>query len=853
MTKYVETAVNVPQVSGVFHYHLPPELEGRITPGHLVVVPFGAQTVQGVVLRYINEPEVDYTKAVESILDEQVVLTPAQIKLAQHLSESTLAPLAACVGLMIPVGVSRRADTLYIPVDSPPELEKRLHATQQQVLKLLQERGPLRGRQIEHALPRRNWQYAANKLVENGVATSSPVLLTPRIHPRHIRTAQLSVPPEMVLAGMQGLSKKPEVQARRQRVLRVLATKSEPVDVNWVYAEMVEGLAPDQVDREKTKILNDLVRLNQLELVMLREEEAWRDPLAGLAYDPSYPPQLTIDQQKAWQSIHTGLKESSQGRAIKPFLLHGVTGSGKTELYLRAVAEALKAGKQAIVLVPEIALTPQTIRRFMGRFPGRVGVLHSGLSDGERYDTWRRARQGKLSVIIGPRSALFAPLPGIGVIVVDEAHDDSYYQENQLPYYHARSVAVAYARITGAVCILGTATPNVTSYYQAKAGRWQLLDLPARILAHKETVNGYSKRLGTVQSYHVAGENVEMAEMPPVHLVDMRAELVAGNRSIFSMRLQNALKDVLDKQQQAILFLNRRGTATYVFCRDCGHVMHCPRCDTSFTYHIHRKKQLFCHHCGYSKRMPPRCPQCDGDHMRHYGSGTERVEEEVKTLLPEARTLRWDYETTRQKGAHEIILNHFSNHRADVLVGTQMLAKGLDLPYVTLVGVILADVGLHLPDYRATERVFQVLTQVAGRAGRSPLGGQVVLQTFSPENYVIQAAAKHDYLGFMQKELDYRQRLGYPPYTQLVRLLFQHTDEKQAAFAARGLARQIKLWIKEGDRQATDVIGPVPAFYTRLDGYYRWQIVLRGPQPATLLEGKELGEWKIQVNPQSLL
>ena len=369
MTQYVEIAVNVPQVSGVFHYHLPPELEGRVNPGQLVVVPFGQQTVQGVVLRFIDEPEVTYTKPVEAVLDEQVVLTASQIRLAEYLSQSTLAPLAACIGLMMPPGIGQLADTLYSLSEQEISHDLELNGTQSQVIELLRKRGPLRGRQIDRSLPRRNWRPLARKLVEARILESQAVLPPPRVRPKYIRTAQLSVLPEMVCAGMQGLSSVESAQMRRQRLLQVLADKSEPVDVNWLYAEMVAGLKSGDAEKEKPKLLSDLVKLHELELVMLREEEAWRDPLAELAYNPAYPPKLTTDQQKAWQQIQAGLEAAAQGENVKPFLVYGVTGSGKTELYLRAVAETLKRGKQAIVLVPEIALTPADHPALHGALP----------------------------------------------------------------------------------------------------------------------------------------------------------------------------------------------------------------------------------------------------------------------------------------------------------------------------------------------------------------------------------------------------------------------------------------------------------------------------------------------------
>jgi primosomal protein N' (replication factor Y) len=683
-----------------------------------------------------------------------------------------------------------------------------------------------------------------------------------------------------------------EALARRQAMLRYLMREPGAVDVAWVYAESGGGLA-------------DLRKLAEMGLVVLGEGETLRDPLSGMDFQPSYPPALTRDQQVVLAEIQKGIELAQNGGAIPPFLLHGVTGSGKTEIYLHAVEAVLRLGRQAVVLVPEIALTPQTVRRFVSRFPGQVGLAHSGLSQGERYDTWRRARSGELAVVVGPRSALFLPLPDLGLIILDESHDDSYYQAEP-PFYDARRAAILYARLAGALCLMGSATPEISSAYLAAQGRWKYLALPARILAHREAVRAQLERIEldrkgdlseTAASalipplesgaqpadaspsahpllppsrFHPLEQDAETAELPRVQIVDMRQELKSGNRSIFSFALRSALERVLEREQQAILFLNRRGTATYVFCRDCGYSVKCPRCDLPLTYHARPVQlqlqpsfdslkvepfevDLLCHHCSYRRGMPRTCPECGGSHIRQFGTGTERVEAEVKALIPGVRTLRWDHETTRHKGAHEIILSHFAAHRADVLVGTQMLAKGLDLPLVTLVGVVLADVGLNMPDTFAAERTFQILTQVAGRAGRSPLGGEVILQTFEPEHYVIQAAAGHNYRAFYTQELEHRRQLGYPPFARLVRLEHRHADPDRAEAAARELASQIKAWLASEDRRATDMIGPAPCFFARVGGLYRWQIVLRGPDPASLLRNKPLGEWRVEVDPVSLL
>ena len=759
MKPFAQIAVNVPSVAGVFDYSIPDDLAGKLGVGQLVVVPFGKQRVQGVILRFVDQPSVANTKDIFELIDLLPVLTSAQIALAEWMAKATLSPLAAIVNLMVPTGLSQQADILYgirdLGVGNRENGKKHnsqfpipdLSPTQSRLLNLLTERGVLRGRQIDTHFHNVDWRKSAEALVRRGVLEKKSVLMPPRVRPKNVRVAQLATSLETAELELPDLGTTEATQERRAAALRYLMQELDEVNVSWVYAESGCNLS-------------DLQILAERGLIVLRENEIWRDPLEKLEkrIEHSEIPVLTLEQEQAWEKIQAAF--NSQSTNI-PFLLHGVTGSGKTELYIRAAEEAVRRGKQAIILVPEIALTPQTVRRFLARFPGEVGLIHSKLSEGERYDTWRKARIGLLKVIIGPRSALFAPLPKIGLIAIDECHDGSYYQ-SEPPFYHAVSAAQTYARLTGAVCILGSATPSIVQRWDADNGKSLRLELPRRIASAQET------------------KPHQHLDLPPVSVIDMREELKAGNRGIFSHDLLQALGKTLERNEQAILFLNRRGTATYVFCRDCGYTLKCPQCDTPLTFHIEIKERLVCHHCGYTRQKPKKCPECSSVQIREYGLGSERVETEVGKLFPHARVLRWDWETTRQKDAHEIILSHFAGHRADVLVGTQMLAKGLDLPLVTLVGVVLADVGLSLPDPFSSERVFQVLTQVAGRAGRSIRGGQVVMQTFQPEHPIIQAASEHDYAGFYQQELKGRRTLGYPPFGRLVRLEYRHRENERA-------------------------------------------------------------------------
>ncbi|MCJ7715988.1 MAG: primosomal protein N', partial [Anaerolineales bacterium] len=732
--KYARIAVNVPHVQGVYDYHLPDSLHQDVKIGQLVTVPFGRQTVQGIIIEFPAVPEVPQTKRIGEILDQIPVVTPSQIQLAKWIGRETLSPLGVTLHAMLPGGLSVKVDSEYqlssrslelLEKDEP--LLENLTPAQINLLNLLINRGPLRGRQIDRALPHKNWRKTAGSLERRGVINGKSTLGSPSVKPKTERHLKFTSEKVEALNQMGTLAKKayPDALSRRQKIIQLVMENKDDIPLSEIY-------------RQTGGNLNDIKQLAQRGLVQILEVSVLRDPLKQVQVLPTEPPILTPDQNQAWNKI----RDSFEEEVPKPYLLFGVTGSGKTEIYLRAVEQTLAMGKQAIILVPEIALTPQTVSRFMSRFPEKVGVLHSELSPGERYDTWRLAREGSLSIIVGPRSALFTPFPNPGLIVVDECHDGSYYQGDISPHYHAVESAAAYAAIIGAVCILGSATPDISSMYRTSRGEWHHLGLPERILAHRETIQKQLMVSGFEPEsprYQTLNEDLQMADLPPVKIVDMRIELKEGNRSIFSRSLQDSLFSTLDRNQQAILFLNRRGSASYVFCRDCGNALRCPRCDTSLTVHK-SENVLLCHHCGYQRKIPQTCPACRSSRIRHLGTGTEQVESTLQELIPGIRTMRWDRDTTRTKGAHWQIMEDFSAHRADVLIGTQMLAKGLDLPLVTLVGIVLADTGLHLPDYRAAERTFQVLTQVSGRAGRSPLGGEVIMQTFDPDHYVIQAA-----------------------------------------------------------------------------------------------------------------
>lgn len=534
-------------------------------------------------------------------------------------------------------------------------------------------------------------------------------------------------------------------------------------------------------------------RLAAKNLLRAENDIQRRDPYPGSPKGTPVRLELTGEQEAAVSRVVEGL-HTGQHRV---YLLHGVTGSGKTEVYMRCIEEALQAGRQAITLVPEISLTPQMVRLYRERFGDRVAVLHSRMSGGERYDEWTRIEEGKATVVLGTRSAVLAPVAGPGLVIMDEEHEWSYKQE-EAPRYHARAVALYRTQKHRGVLLLGSATPSLESYCRAlPGGVYELLKLENRI---------------------------EGRSMPAVRVVDMREETRAGNGGIFSRLLLAKLRERLHNKEQTIIFLNRRGLNTMVVCRECGSVSRCPRCDVSMTYHA--DDRLRCHYCNYGIRAPRVCPECRGRQVGYFGTGTQRVEKELAAALPEARVLRMDADTTTRKGSHRQILETFSSGGADVLVGTQMITKGLDLPGVTLVGVINADITLHMPDFRAAERTFQLLAQVSGRTGRGDLPGEVLIQTYSPDHYAVRSAAGHDFLQFFRQELQLRKTMGYPPFSKMVRFLVYGRDEEAVRQWAENLRLLLDHFTGAQEEGKIFIAGPAPAPLGRLKENYRWHLVI---------------------------
>lgn len=907
--RYAEIAINTP-VDNTFHYHIPPELDTQLAVGHLVRVGFRTAMQPGIVVGLHDTPPTHadgseiVTKPVIELLDPEPVVNARQLDLARWLSQRYISPLGTCLWLMLPPGLTGNSDLVVTLKNFRAKSDDPL---QQKIIDILRGRrkNNIQGKTLERSIKDRRWRKALNTLQTQGVVEVTSILSPPRVRPKKIQVAGLAIAPHRIAEHKRHLGKSSReaeglayiiedgihtaaelldqpgigratlihlvddgyvqvhdddtlttsitydtlddtILAMRRgeldlHILNLLAREGTAIDVSWIYAQTGAKL-------------DDLKRLESLNLITLGEKQTIRDSLADLVYVPAVAPRLSPAQHEAWGTIRTAMQSAETGTSI--FLLHGVTGSGKTEIYLRAINYALAQGKQAIFLVPEIALTAQTVRRVLARFPGRVAILHSRLSDGERYDTWRRARAGEIDVIVGARSALFTPLPDLGVVILDEEHDNSYKQSPPVlpPYYHARDVAEYLMRENGGTLILGSATPDVATYYRATRGDMTYLHLPERIMGHRITISEQSAQAGITPRYEAESDSDAVhIDLPPVEIVDMRAELKAGNISIFSASMQSALRETLNRGEQAILYLNRRGASTYVFCRDCGYTVLCPRCDTPMTYHEHGGT-MRCHHCGYTGKHPTKCPECGSARIKFFGAGTQQIEAAFKAMFPDALSLRWDADTASNWDEHDLILQRFSKGDVQVLIGTQMIAKGLDLPLVTLVGVVSADMGINLPDFAAGERVFQLLMQVSGRAGRGLLGGKVILQSYQPEHYAIQAASQHDYTGFYQKEIDYRRELGYPPFRRLVRILFSYDREVKAINEAENAATLIKQRLEELDMVATEMIGPVPCFYSRINRNYRWQIILRGIDPARALTFDDFGRgWYVDIDPVDIL
>ncbi|ENI8777388.1 primosomal protein N' [Listeria monocytogenes] len=759
MINIAKVIVDVPamQVDRPFDYYIPEDLEELIRPGMRVSVPFGNRKIQGFVIALGETEENPKLKGIDGVMDLAPVLNEELMELGDWLAEDTLSFRVSAYQAMLPAALRAKYEKYFLRLDEEnEELEQLFEGYETLDWKVAEARGLLK--QI-------------GKWVREG-SVEVVYQVKNKITSKKVRVVNCLKSPHQLAEIIEDMPKNAKAQSR------VLA-----------FFQAFEGNEITAAELKKQAKTTDatIKKLVDLGLLSIQEKIVSRDPYENHQFEKSESLQLLPDQQTACEKIIAATDQET-------FLIHGVTGSGKTEIYLQTIEAKLKEGKEAIVLVPEISLTPQMVERFKSRFGSEVAVLHSALSSGEKYDEWRKIERKEARVVVGARSAVFAPFENLGIIIIDEEHEASYKQEDN-PRYHARDVAIWRATTYQCPVVLGSATPSLESFARAKKGVYTLIELPSR---------------------------VNDRAMPEVSVVDMREELRKENRTEFSTELLEKIKDRIAKKEQTVLMLNRRGYSSFVMCRDCGYVVECPNCDISLTYH-QSSNQMKCHYCGHEERVPQKCPSCEGEHIRYFGTGTQKVEESLTKLIPEARVIRMDVDTTRTKGAHEKLLKSFRNHEADILLGTQMIAKGLDFPDITLVGVLNADTMLHLPDFRASERTFQLLTQVSGRAGRHERTGEVIVQSYNPEHYSIEFAKKHDFIGFYNHEMQLRKMGSYPPFYYLTMINVSDENEMKAIRTIQEMAQFLRG--KLGPDAV--ILGPVPSTITRIKNKYRYQCIIK--------------------------
>jgi primosomal protein N' (replication factor Y) (superfamily II helicase) len=764
-----------------FSYSVPETMKPLVRPGVRVGVPFGPRLLHGFVVEVsdASDTPLEKLRPLQTVLDIAPPITPELLELAKWMSRKYICTLHTALSALLPSALKTKTETVYRAMDERIEPAMPYY---DQLLEIVDFVNRKDGASEDDLLKAFGEQaHVMQWAIEQGVL----------VEERYVRdlarkkTALFAV-----------TSKTPKELLEAAETLRRKAPKQADILHALSLSESREAVPLAELLKETGASAAAVRSLEAKHLVCLEEREVSRDPYAHRTFAKSEPLPLMPSQE----SSLTQIQQAVSARRHEAFLLHGVTGSGKTEVYLQAMQACLEAGREAILLVPEISLTPQTVDAFKGRFGGDVAVMHSRLSQGERYDEWRKIAERKVRIAIGARSAIFAPFTDLGLIIVDEEHESSYKQEES-PKYHARDVALERGRNHGAAVVLGSATPSLETYLGAHRGRHTLLEMQ---------------------------ERVKGRPLPEVQIVDMREELKEGNRAMFSRPLRDALQQRLERGEQAVLLLNRRGYATFVLCRSCGYTAKCPHCDITLTYH-RTSRHSRCHYCGYAEREAAECPSCGSAHIRQFGAGTQRVEEELAKLFPGIRTIRMDVDTTSTKGSHEKLLAQFRNRQGDVLLGTQMVAKGLDFPFVTLVGVISADTVLRIPDFRAAERTFQLLTQVAGRAGRHSLPGEVIVQTYTPDHFSIQQAAQHDYRSFARRELLIRRELGYPPYRRLALATLSHEDVSKLVKSSEAFAASVrtKLGKTAWKDDPPELLGPVPSPIPKLKDRYRFQCMIK--------------------------
>ncbi|MGN7377192.1 primosomal protein N' [Bacillus altitudinis] len=746
-----------------FDYRVPDRFKGLVKAGMRVVVPFGPRKIQGFVTKIKEETDVQSgnIKDIVDLFDLSPVLTDELLELSHWLTEKTLSYHITALQSMLPAAMKAKyeKEIQVLSAEELPQSLKELFGQQESIL--YADIPPEQLKPIQKHVQKGHLEVRYHVSQKSGK--------------KKVRTLQVAVTKEKL--------------EEKQKQLKKNAVKQKALFTFLFQANETTFLAKDL--QQQTGASSQTIKaLIQEGLLTESYEEIYRDPYRDRKFTPSTPLDLTTEQAEAAKPIHQAVSDEKH----ETFLLHGVTGSGKTEIYLQTIDHVLQKGKEAIVLVPEISLTPQMVQRFKERFGSNVAVLHSGLSTGEKYDEWRKIHRKEVKLVVGARSAVFAPFENLGMIIIDEEHESSYKQE-EMPRYHAKDVAIERAGRHQCPVVLGSATPSLESYARAKKGVYTLLTLKRR---------------------------VNQQQLPHVSLIDMREELRNGNRSMFSEELMLRLKEVLERKEQAVLFLNKRGYSSFVMCRDCGYVEQCPHCEISLTYHRFQKR-LKCHYCGHEAPVPAECPECHSEHIRYFGTGTQRVEEELTKVLPEARVIRMDVDTTSRKGAHEKLLTSFGNKEADILLGTQMIAKGLDFPDVTLVGVLSADTSLRIPDFRSSEKTFQLLTQVSGRAGRHEKAGSVIIQSYTPSHYSIELTKQHDYEAFYEQEMLHRRHQSYPPFYFLAMVTVSHEEVTKAAHVTDKIVQFLKMNCAPNTR----ILGPAASPIAKIKDRYRYQCVIK--------------------------
>lgn len=800
--QWVQVLVDCPGIQGLYTYSIPSDLAVRA--GDIVSVPFGSQVTRGIVILLMTSPPENFTLSRIRPLEDVITsgfFPDSYWQLLVKIADYYCTELISAIRVALPPGLLGRSQR-RVRLNSealPPGAEVFCSTIAAKILKLLQNQT--------------DGNYSANYLKKQIKGASQGISeLTKRGWiENYLEPPKRGKPKFKTAVTLAAKNLGEDLTPRQTEVLQVLKNHGGEL---WL-KELIQLC-------HTTSIL--VKKLETLGCVILSAKEILRKD-QGVPQEADLPKELNQSQADALRVIN-----AQQNYA--QILLHGVTGSGKTEVYLQAIAPILEQRQSALVLVPEIGLTPQLTDRFRARFGEQVCVYHSQLSDGERYDTWRQTIQGEPQVVIGTRSAIFAPLPNLGLIILDEEHDSSFKQDRPMPTYHARQVAQWRAESENCPLVLGSATPSLESLIAVK-GREDVQgedvqgegDATEKLIA-PSTIN--HQPLSNQSFYLSLPERIGSRPLPKVEIVDLRQELSRGNRSIFSLSLQKAIADMLDQGQQGILFIPRRGHSTFVSCRSCGYVMECPDCDVSLSYHYAHEgaaKLLRCHYCNHTRVQPDICPECNSPYLKFFGSGTQKVTQELAKLFPKLKCIRFDSDTTRKKGAHRQLIDRFINQEADILIGTQMLTKGLDIAGVTLVGIVAADGLLHRSDYRAAERAFQTLTQVAGRAGRGDLPGKVIVQTYSPEHPVIQAVKTHDYYNFSKIELSHRAELNYPPYGKLILIKLSSIESNEVQQAAETIVDQLIDMVNT----EYEILGPAPASIMRVARRYRWQILIKFP------------------------